>query len=921
MENERGEAMSEIWQKLSAEETAMRLEVDTVKGLMDSEARSRLERVGLNMLEGGPEVVVWRMFLHQFKDIIVLILLAATVISGFLGEWFDAVTISSLVLLNAVLGVVQEYRAERSMKALRELASPQAMVIRDRMERKIPAAELVPGDIVLLEAGDRVPADIRLTQTMGLEAMEAVLTSASTPVLKHTRSLEKTAGPANAGNMVFMGTVLTSGRGQGIVVATGMDTEIGQVVVPAQEAEEPTPLQKKLSQFCHGLVFFCLAICTIVVVVGVLRGEAVNQMFLTGLSLAVATIPDGLPAMITIALAVGVQRMISKHAMIRRLPAVETLGCVTFICSDKTGTLTQDEMTVRQVYLTGREMEVTGEGYDPKGKFTGDTAPEGPDFTKLLSVAALCNDATLYRENMSISGLFRKSGQGQTATWQIAGDSTEGALLVLAAKGGFWRERLEKKARRLAEIPFDAERKRMTVIYRDAGKTEALVKGAPEVVLKLCTHYLRDGRLVLLDARARAAMLEANSSMAEGALRVIGLAYRELTAGFSTERVDAEDIERNLVFIGLVGIINRPRPSAINAVHSCRRAGIQVAMITGDQQLTAHAVAREMGIADSDSLVLTGEQLEQISDEELAGVAEEVRVYAQVSPRHKLRILRALKRKGHVIAMTGEGVNDTPAIKEADIGIAMGITGTDVIREASVMVLTDDNFSSIATAVEEGRGIYDNIRKFIRYLLSCNVGEMLVILLAVLGGLPLPLLPIQILWTNLVTDGLPAMALGVDPIDRDIMRRQPRNSQESIFSRGLGRRIISSGTVIALLILAVFGAAYYDWQNLDLARTMAFNTLVFVQLFYVFSCRSEHLTIRELGITSNPYLVWAVIISIVLQMSINYLPFLQPVFHTVPLNLQQWLIVIGAALLPNLGEVFRGQPVSRLWERVTYFRV
>ncbi|AGL02388.1 calcium-transporting P-type ATPase, PMR1-type [Desulfoscipio gibsoniae] len=914
--------MPEIWQTLSAEETALRLEVDTVRGLTDGEAHSRMERVGPNVLERGPDMAMWQMFLNQFKDFMVLVLLAATAISGFLGEWSDAVTISIIVLLNAILGVVQEYRAERSMEALRELASPEARVIRNRMERKIPAAELMPGDIVLLEAGDRVPADIRLIQTMDLEAVEAVLTGESTPVRKHTRPLENAAGPADAGNMVFMGTALTRGRGKGIVVATGMASEMGQIAGMIQEAEqEPTPLQKRLAQLGRGLVFFCLAVCAMVVVVGVLRGEAVYQMFLTGVSLAVAAIPEGLPAIVTVALAIGVQRMIRRHAIIRRLPAVETLGCATFICSDKTGTLTKNEMTVRRVYLASGELEVSGEGYDPKGKFSGETGSDGPDFDKLMSVAALCNNATLYKDNISVGGLFRKLGKGKDTSWHVEGDPTEGALLVLAAKAGSWRERLEKKARRLAEIPFDSERKRMTVIYREGGKTEALVKGAPDIVLKLCTHYLRDGHAVPLDTRTRNAVLEANSSMADGALRVLGLAYRELPSGISIEQLDAEEIERKLVFVGLAGMIDPPRPSAISAVRTCRRAGIRVAMITGDHQLTAQAVAREMGIAGRDSKVLTGEQLEQMSDEELASVADDVCVYARVSPRHKLRIVRALKHNGHVVAMTGDGVNDAPAIKEADIGIAMGITGTDVTREASAMVLTDDNFTSIVAAVEEGRGIYDNIRKFIRYLLSCNVGEVLVMFLAVLGGMPLPLLPIQILWMNLVTDGLPAMALGLDPIDRDIMRRPPRDPQESIFSHALGRRIVSSGMVIAVLTLVVFGLAYADGHNLDLARTMAFNTLVFLQLFFVFSCRSEHLTIRELGVMSNPHLVWAVLISTTLQMGVNYLPFLQPIFHTVPLSLHQWLTVVGVALLPTLAGIIQVQLSGRLREKVTYIKV
>ncbi|KAF1086782.1 Calcium-transporting ATPase [Sporotomaculum syntrophicum] len=911
--------MPDIWSKLSALETARRLEVDVIKGLTNSEARSRLERVGPNIVEKGPEVAVWQMFLHQFKDLIVLVLLAAMAISGLLDAWVEAITIAGLVLLNVILGVVQEYRAERTMAALKDLAAPRARVIRDRLESKITADELVPGDIVLLEAGDRVPADIRLTHTMCLEALETVLTGANKPVRKHTRVLDETAGPADDGNMVFMGTTLTSGRGQGIVVATGMATVLGQRTGAVQTTkEEPTLLQVRLAQLGRGLVFFCLAVCTLVVVAGVLRGESAYLMLLTGLSLAVATIPEWLPAMVTIALAVGVQRMISRGALVRRLSAVETLCCITHICADKTGNLTQNEMTVRRVYLAGQELEVSGEGYDPKGWFKGETAPGGPDLTKLLSIAALCNNATLYRNNMSIGGLFRGAGPGQKAAWQISGDATDGALLVLAAKGGVWRERLEKEARRLAEIPYDAERKRMTVIYREAGKTEALVKGAPEEILNLCTHYQRDGRKVLLDAHARAAVLEAQARMANGALRVLGLAYRELTAGFFSGQIDAQAIEHNLVFVGLVGMVNQPRPSAISAVQRCRRAGIRVAMITGDHVLTAQAVAREMGIAGRDSRVLTGEQLDQSSDEELAAVAGEVRVYAQVTPRHKLRIVRALKRRGHIVAMTGEEVDDVPSLKEADLGIALGLTGTDAARESSDLVLIEDNFSSLAAAVEEGRGLGVNIRKFIRYLLTCNAGEMLVVLLAVLGGLPLPLLPVQILWTNLLTDGLPAMALGVDPVDRESMRTRPISLQEMIFSRGLGRRIISSSFIMALLTLAVFSLAYLVGNNLDAARTMAFNTLVFVQLFYVFSCRSEHLTIRELGITSNPQLVWAVLISTLLQLSINYLPFLQPVFHTVPLSLSQWLIIFGAALLPSLGGWLRGQSYRGWQERLTY---
>ncbi len=914
--------MPSIWQTMTAEETAVRLQVDAARGLGEREARKRLGRVGPNVLEKGPDTVMWQMFFNQFKDFMVLVLLAATAISGFLGEWSDAVTIAVIVLLNAVLGVVQEYRAERSMEALRELTAPEARVIRDRVEKKVPAAELVPGDVVLLEAGDRVPADIRLVQTVDLEAVEATLTGESAPVRKHTRPLEKEVGPADAGNMVFMGTVLTRGRGLGIVVATGMATEMGQIAGMIREAEqEPTPLQRRLAQLGKGLVLFCLAVCAAVVVVGIQRGEPAYRMFLTGVSLAVAAIPEGLPAIVTVALAIGVQRMIKRNAVIRRLPAVETLGCATFICSDKTGTLTQNEMTVRRVRLAGGEFAVTGEGYVPRGHFIGDSGePGGPDFEQVMRIAALCNNAVLVRDNVTVGGFFRSRKSGPA--WRISGDPTEGALLVMAAKAGFWRERLEKKARRLAEIPFDSERKRMTVIYGDAnGGREALVKGAPDVVLGLCTHYLRDGRPVPLDERERAAILKAGSTMAAGALRVLGLAYRKLGPGEPAAGADPAALERNLVFVGLTGMIDPPRPEVAAAVRTCKRAGIRVAMITGDHRLTAWAVAREVGIAGRDSRVLTGEEMENMTDEELARAAQDVRVYARVSPRHKLRIVRALKQCGHVVAMTGDGVNDAPAVKEADIGVAMGRSGTDVTKEASAMVLADDNFSTIVAAIEEGRGIYDNIRKFIRYLLSCNVGEVLVMLLAVLGGLPLPLLPIQILWMNLVTDGLPAMALGVDPMDPHIMHRPPRDPRESIFAHGLGRRILGSGAVIALLTLGVFKLVLEGGQSLELARTVAFNTLVFLQLFYVFSCRSEHAPIWEVGWFSNPHLVAAVLISAGLQAAVTYVPFLRPVFHTVPLQPEHWALITGAAALPTLTGALLGQLGSRVRERITYLRV
>jgi len=919
--------MPGIWQKLTVEDTAKRLDVNPEKGLKDRDAKDRLEKAGLNVLEQDRGPAAWQMLLNQFKDFMVLVLLAATAVSGLLGEWADAVTIAVIVLLNAVLGVVQEYRAERSMEALRSMTAPEARVIRDGMERKIPAAELVPGDIILLEAGDRVPADVRVIRAVDMETVEAALTGESTPVTKHSVPLDREVEAADAANMAFMGTMLTRGRGRGIVVATGMATEMGQIAGLIREAEqEPTPLQRRLAQLGRGLVLLCLGVCLLVTVIGILRGEPVYQMFMTGVSLAVAVIPEGLPAIVTVALAIGVQRMIRRNAIIRRLPAVETLGCATFICSDKTGTLTQNEMTVRRVYMGDREFAVTGEGYDPKGGFAGDGQTGGnPDFEVLMRVAALCNNAVLFKEQIQIAGLFRrgdKRGDKKPGSaWQINGDPTEGALLVMAAKAGFWRETMARKAQRLAEIPFDSDRKRMTVIYGRGSQREALVKGAPDVVLQLCTHYLLNGAPVPLDKRKRSEIIDRYSSMAGDALRVLALACRPLTPETDISCPVPEDVEKNLVFVGLAGMIDPPRPAAISAVHTCRRAGIKVAMITGDHQLTAMAVAREMGIAGTGAKVLSGGELERLSDEELSRVAEDVRVYARVSPRHKLRIVRALKKNGHVVAMTGDGVNDAPAVKEADIGISMGVTGTDVTRESSAMVLSDDNFSSIVAAVEEGRGIYDNIRKFVRYLLTCNVGEVLVMLLAVLGGLPLPLLPIQILWMNLVTDGLPAMALGVDPIDKNIMHRPPRQPGEGIFSHGLGARIIGGGALIAVLTLAVFAFFMSAGKDIELARTAAFNTLVFLQLFYVFSCRSEHAGIMDVGLSGNPHLLAAAAVSACLQVAVTQISAFQPVFNTVPLSPFHWAVVIGVAASPTILGLLLGGLNTGFKRRLTYLRV
>ncbi|MFZ5651660.1 MAG: calcium-translocating P-type ATPase, SERCA-type [Bacillota bacterium] len=913
--------MAGRWHMMAFREVLETLRTSASKGLDEKEAGERLGRFGPNELAKAPPVPLWSLFFSQFKDFLVLVLLAATILSGFLGEYADAVTIMIIVIINAFLGCFQEYRAERSIEALRKMAAPEARVLRNGREHKINAAGLVPGDIVCLEAGDKVPADLRIIEASSLEIEESALTGESAPVKKNTDPLTgHSPNPGDLRNTAFLGTSVTRGRGRGVVTATGMATEMGHIAVMISEAgQEPTPLQRRLSQLGKVLLVFCLMICASVVVLGVYRGESLYSMIMAGISLAVAAIPEGLPAIVTVALAIGVQRMIKRNAIIRKLPAVETLGCATVICSDKTGTLTQNKMVVKRA-VAGRDVaEISGEGYDPKGEISFAGGKAGPEFQMLLRAAALCNNSSLKRGEIGIQGLFRGISERKgLREWDIEGDPTEGALLVMAAKGGVWREEIERKEVRLAELPFDSDRKRMTVFYRDgAGGVTAYAKGAPDVLLDICTHRYHSGRVAPLTETDRREILSAVSEMAAGALRVLAFAYKKVDG----EMEDYGAEEGSLVFIGLCGMIDPPRPSAVSAVHTCRRAGIQVAMITGDHQATARAVALEMGLLAGGGKVLTGADLDCISDEELARQSGRVAVYARVSPRHKLRIVRSLKQAGHVVAMTGDGVNDAPAVKEADIGIAMGITGTDVTKEASSMVLADDNFSSIVAAVEEGRGIYDNIRKFIRYLLSCNVGEVLVMFLAVLGGLPLPLLPIQILWMNLVTDGLPALALGVDPADRDIMNRRPRHPGEGIFANGLMLKILGSGSVIALATLTAFAMALFGSGNIDLARTVAFNTLVFAQLFYVFNCRSEHHTILELGVLSNPQLVAAVLCSAALQLAVTNLPFLQKVFHTVPLSLFQWCVLISLSALPAVGGIILRGLQAKARQKVTYMRV
>lgn len=908
----------EKWYARTPEEVLEFWQTNFTDGLSSSEVKTRLDKFGFNELAEKEKTVWWKRFLAQFQDFMVLVLLGATLISAFLGEYADAITILIIVLMNAILGFVQEYRAEQSLAALKKLASPTARVVRNGMVQQIPARELVPGDILVLESGDKLAADGRLIDVFNMEAEEAALTGESLPVRKIAdRKFNEDAPLGDRKNMVYAGTSIVRGRGRAVVCASGMATEVGHIAGMIQAStEEATPLEKRLEHLGKLLVWGCLAICLVVVITGVAKGESVFLMCMAGISLAVAAIPEGLPAIVTVALALGVQRMIKQQAIVRKLPAVETLGCTTVICSDKTGTLTQNAMTVRQIFADGNSYDVSGAGYDIKGNIL--LNQQEIDITKdkaleqCLVGGALCNNSVLKQNNVTITGVWRKKTENG---WSIEGDPTEGAIIVAAAKASIWQADLEKKQKRIAEIPFESERRRMSVIYRDSNNNNILYsKGAPDTILELCRYYQTNAGPASLTSEYIAKINTISERMTGQALRVLAVAYRRLTPA-QTQNPD-ESLEKDLVFAGLIGMIDPPREEAKASIIRCLEAGIKTVMITGDHKNTAVAIAQELNIfKEGQQKALTGKDLDSLSEAELDAIVNNVTVYARVSPAHKLRIVRALKHQGHIVAMTGDGVNDAPAIKEADIGVAMGLTGTDVTKEASAMILADDNFATIVAAVEEGRGIYENIRKFIRYLLSCNIGEVLTMFLASLLGMPMPLLPVQILWVNLVTDGLPAMALGVDPNDPSIMRRPPRHPGESVFSRGLTRKIVGRGIQIGISTLLVFSVVYYFQNDLVLARTAAFATLVYCQMFHVFDCRSETNTIFELKFSTNKYLLAAVTFSTIMQLSVMYIPFLCSIFSTVPLSLSDWLLVLTVSgwtlLLNGFKHIFKRRPARR----------
>ncbi|MEO6306369.1 MAG: cation-translocating P-type ATPase [Nitrospiraceae bacterium] len=892
----------------SPDALANELQTSLNGGLSDHEAKQRLQQEGPNELPEAPPPSLLKLFLSQFTSVIVWVLIGAAVISGLLEDWLDAAAILAIVLLNGVLGFVQEFRAERSLAALRNMSVATARVFRDGVLRSIPARELVPGDLIALEAGDRIPADARLIYTTNFQTQEASLTGESTPVQKHAGDIAGTGVPlAERMNMAFMGTVAVSGKARALVVATALRTELGRIAVMIQKAAEAeraeTPLQRRLEQFGYTLLWLALAVVAVVFALGYMRGEPLVSMFMTSVSLAVAAVPESLPTVVTITLALGVTRMVKRHALIRKLPAVETLGSATVICSDKTGTLTKNEMTVTRLFAGDRVFEVTGEGYEPIGEiretvdvkretssapenlspFTSHFSPLLPALRELLAAGVLCNGATLREEN---------------GTWQVIGDPTEGALLVVAAKAAITIETLGPAYDFLGEAPFDSERKMMTIVRRSPDGPTAYVKGAPDVLLRYCTHRLAmDGTIELLTESIRAAILDANASFAHQALRVLGIAQRQLDCEPDAYRAD--ELEHRLVFLGLAAMKDPLRPEAKAAVQACHDAGIQTVMITGDHKDTAVAIAEELRGVKGTIQSLSGMELDRLSDDELVRTVEDVAVYARVSAEHKLRIVKAWQAQGAIVAMTGDGVNDAPAVKAADIGVAMGVTGTDVTKEAADMVVTDDNFASIAAAVEEGRGIFDNIRKTVHFLLSCNLSEVLVMLFAALLGLPLPLLPIQILWMNLVTDGIPALALAVDPKAPDLMKRPPRRPEARLLDGGRLLAIGGEGLMLGLIALGAFSYSLYGLhQELDQARTVAFTVMVVAQLVHVFNCRSQRLSLFQLGIGTNRALVWAVLLSLVVQVAVLTVPAAAPIFKVASLPIEDWALMGATGLLP-----------------------
>jgi len=880
--------VGEAWHLQSWEEVLATLG-SSANGLSEAEAARRLSANGPNALQEGKRISPWQILFGQFKNLIVWTLIAAGVLSGLLGEVVDCIAILAIVILNALIGFYQEFSAEKSIAALKRMTAPRAKVRRDEKVTSIPASELVPGDVIELEAGDLVAADARLLEATSLKCIESALTGESDAVTKQAVTLADGDIPlGDRKNMVFMGTSVATGQASAVTVATAMNTEIGRIAGLIEEAgaDIGTPLQQKLHSFGRFLVGVSLGIVALLFVLGATRGMDFIELFLISVSLAVAAVPEGLPAVVTVSLAVGVMRMSRRRALVRKLPAVETLGSTTVICTDKTGTLTVGEMTVRILYVAGEVFEVTGEGYEPTGEvhFEGRPPEErhaGP-LLELATVLSGCNNAHLFLEN---------------GTWRVVGDPTEGALLACAHKAGGNKVRIEQELPKHHEIPFDSDRKRRTVIRRKPdGQLRAFINGAPDLLLQHCTKVLVDGSTRPMEEQDRLRILNQNSALARQALRVLGSAYRDLDES-SPENLSPDVIERDLVFVGLAGMYDPPRAEATESVARCRAAGIRVVMITGDHPNTATAIARELGISTGVELTISGVELDKMTDEELAQRAHHISVYARVTAEHKLRIVRAWQANDAVVAMTGDGVNDAPAIKGADIGIAMGRSGTEVTKQASDMIVTDDNFASIVAAVEEGRGIYDNIRKTLHYLLAGNCGELLLMTVCIVSGLPVPLQPIHLLWINLVTDGLPALCLATDPIDPDVMKRQPRRRTERITSGGFLGTMFLMGCLTAGVS---FGVYLYGLktETPEMAQTHAFAVLVFAELLRSFGSRSEIKPVWRIPLLSNLNLFLVVSVSFALQVWSHHNEALGQFLKTSMLSLSDCLMLLAVSPIP-----------------------
>lgn len=888
----------EAFYKKKEEEVLEALKTDGSKGLSSAAARERLEEYGANELAEGKKKTLGAKLLDQFKDVLVLILIAASVISFFVGEGVDALVIIAIVILNAALGLYQESRAEEAVLALRKMASPTAKVLRDGVYLELPSRELVPGDVVELETGDIVPADMRLTESVNLKIDESSFTGESVAAEKDARAVyDRDTALADRANMAYSSSIVTYGHGRGIVTATGEETEIGKIATTISSyEEEATPLQRKLAVLGRNLGFLVLIVCAVVFIAGYLHGNHFLEMFMTSVALAVAAVPEGLPAIVTIVLSLGMRRMATRNAIVKKLLAVETLGTTTFIASDKTGTLTKNEMTVKKIYVDDTEVDVTGTGYELEGDLmVGEEVLSDDKLTSLytmLVAATLCNDAKLVPKDGRMT---------------VFGDPTEGALLTVAGKKGLTAKELAEAYPRIEEIPFDSDRKLMSTFHTNfiEGKIVQFVKGAPDEVLKRSTTILTNRQNLPLDEARKQAITDENTRLARGALRVLAFAFRVIDAVPKHPKTEID--EQNLIFLGLMGMIDPPREEVVDAIALCRKAGIVPMMITGDYLDTAIAIGKDLGMITDESEAVMGSELDKYTDEELVEHVPTKKIFARVSPEHKVRIVTALRTRGEIVAMTGDGVNDAPAIKKADIGISMGITGTDVAKNTADVILTDDNFATIVHAVEEGRVIYANIKKFVKFLLSCNIGEVLIVLVAILADWDVPFLPIQLLWLNLVTDSFPALALGVEPGAEDIMNVPPRRPDEPILDGHTITGIAVQSLTIAAATLVSYRIGMHLYSgHLEGARTIALVTLILAELLRSYSIRSDHFTLVELGVFTNKALNYGVGFSFLVTLLVLYVPAFAKIFRFVTLGLTDWLIILPLAFLPLVaGEVYK----------------